>query len=704
MLPNNKKNKRRRYIRYPIELKAELLIEKPVSVQCRILDFCSGGFFLELIEANTEIPLHKNIKLRFTIGPESSGENFEINARAVHITSPGIGVAVDHMPVSVLNALTHAANADLTAFVNDRRSSTPNKINQEDCKKAFKHFLLDKLPPLLAQFFDSLSEELENVNQHIQYLANQSQLDDLKTTLQLNRETFVSEYCSSVMCLVDAMSEPHQQMEDNRPNGNGLSLVEIDEFEDWLTISAIIRKLNIHFEEPFNKLSRELARVFGLWGTSINNPISPAVLCTGFRELVLQFELSSDINATLYYSFEKLLVNGYILLCEQATQLLLKYGPADTNAASIPDQSNRTAVKLEPTPEPYQLPIIDKSFPNQNSPQPLLFENQPLTPDCESSKPKNLQPITQITGKLLELLNEMNVIAPGLVNRSVSRSETLYSSPAESCYSAEELINALAQIQNTQGDHSSLHSDTAALNQRLRETLNSLAQGTKSLSKKDSQQLEVYSKFFDTLFHDFDLSPEIKAYLEKIHLPLLALPLQGNDFLDDDGHPALGILNQLGALESALKNDKAKGQNKVKNALNRLIDRIVHEASSNPTVFTEVEHELEGITQRVTQASDLKIQQIIETHEAQQNGEILERSVQQTIDQRMAGRPIPAIIPLLLKSGWQQLLVNAELNQEKHPDEKLKYLDVLENLMFWYYEPDSIRKIQAGSIKKPSDL
>ena len=45
-------------------------------------------------------------------------------------------------------------------------------------------------------------------------------------------------------------------------------------------------------------------------------------------------------------------------------------------------------------------------------------------------------------------------------------------------------------------------------------------------------------------------------------------------------------------------------------------------------------------------------------------------------------------------------MVNAELNQKKHPDEKLKYLEVLENLIFWFYEPDSIRKIQAGSIKK----
>ena len=214
-----KKSKRRRYIRFPIELEAVLIVERAKPLQCLILDFCSGGFFLGFTQASPEISLDQLIKIRFAaLGTDSIRENFEINARVVNITPTGIGVTVDHMPVLALNALTHAANAGSIADLNEPRSSTPNKINQENCKKAFKQWLLEKLPPLLEQFFESLREELEHAAQHVDYLANSSQLDDLITTLQLNREAFVSEFCSSVISQVDGISEPRQNTENRYDN------------------------------------------------------------------------------------------------------------------------------------------------------------------------------------------------------------------------------------------------------------------------------------------------------------------------------------------------------------------------------------------------------------------------------------------------------------------------------------------------------
>lgn len=696
MLTNNRKSKRRRYIRYPIALEAVLFIEKSITVQCLILDFCSGGFFLGLKQPNTEIPLYKNIKICFAIGLETKCENFEINARTVHITSTGAGVAVDNMPVSAFNALTHVANAGSLAVINDRRSSTPNKINQENCKIAFKQLLVEKLPPLLGRFFESLRKDLEDAGQKVDYLANSSQLDDLITTLELNRESFVSEFCSSVISLVDGISEPYRKIEDISATNDELSLVDKAEFEDWLKISVIVRKLDIHFEESFNKLTREFVRVFGPFSTAINNPISPAVLCGSFREMILQFELCNKTNSILYHSFEKTLINGLIPLYEQSIQLLLKFGPADTLAPYFAEQTNKASERFQPR----HLSAVEKSISNRDGLQKFLIENHLPLQAHNPTTQKNLQPITQITGKLLDILTEINDVSPEAVKRIMSGDKSDSSNQGYSYYSDDDVVNALSKLQLTLGDNSTLHLDSTALNQRLQETLDNLSLGTKSLSKDNSQRLEIYGKFFETLFNDFDFSADIKTYLEKIHLPLLSLPLQGNDFLDDDVHPARAILNQLAALESAVKGDKAIGQIKVKNTLNRLVDRIAREASTNPAIFKEVEQELDGISKGVSLSTELKIRRLVNTHEEQQKFENTKRSVQLEIDQHIGGRPIPAIIPLLLKSGWQQLLLDAELNKEKNSAEKLKYLAVLDDLIFWHYEPDSIRKIQAGSIKK----
>ena len=129
---------------------------------------------------------------------------------------------------------------------------------------------------------------------------------------------------------------------------NELSLVDEEDFEDWLGISAIIRKLNNHFEDACNQLTRGFARVFGRSIVLTYNPISPAVLCDSFREVVLPFELSNKINSTLYHGFEKQLINGLVPLYEQATLLLSKYERAETKAADPPDQPHKAADRPKP--------------------------------------------------------------------------------------------------------------------------------------------------------------------------------------------------------------------------------------------------------------------------------------------------------------------------------------------------------------------
>ncbi|CAD6875909.1 hypothetical protein [Methylomonas fluvii] len=62
-----KKSKRRRYIRYAIDLNALLIIDQTDTLECRILDFCSGGFYLVFDKTHPQILLHKNIKIHFSI-------------------------------------------------------------------------------------------------------------------------------------------------------------------------------------------------------------------------------------------------------------------------------------------------------------------------------------------------------------------------------------------------------------------------------------------------------------------------------------------------------------------------------------------------------------------------------------------------------------------------------------------------------------
>jgi diguanylate cyclase (GGDEF)-like protein len=662
-----------------------------------ILDFCSGGFFLGFKQPNVEIPLEKNIKIRFTVSSESGNEDFEIDARAVHLTPTGVGVTAD-MPVSAFNALTKKANYGARTVLLDKHSSTPNKLNQENCKHSLKQLLIENLPLLLINFFDIVGGDLEKAKEHSQHFTNRSLLDDLLTTLQLGRESFVSEFCSSVISQVEYISKTNQNKEDIFTANTPLALIDKDEFDDWLNMSAVIRKLNNRFEDKINQLTRELSRVFGRSKGIINNPISPAILCDNFREIILQFELNNNIRRVIYNTFNKVLIDNLDRLYEQSNTILLKYDSADTTTHYSSDQPNPHLKK--PIPHDHRLPDHEKITPIRSDRQPLLTADHKPLHSTTPSKHKNIQPISQVAGKLIAILNELNTASPEAINKELTNDQTDSIAKAYSSFSSEDVVAAILKIQHNIDENHALHRDSTTFNKRLQDALKNFGKGSKSLSGNDAQHLEIYGKFFETLFNKIEPSSAIKPYLEKIHLPLLSLALQGNDFIDADTHPVRNILNQLAILESAVKDNKVIRAINIKDKLDHLVERIVQESSTNPDVFTEVEQELADIVKQVTKSTDLIIKRIVETYDGQQKFEATKRLVQQEIDRRIGGRPVPAIILQLLKSGWQQLLVIAELNKEKRQEEKLKYLTVIDDLTFWFYEQESILKIQASSIQK----
>ncbi|WP_446811243.1 DUF1631 family protein [Methylomonas sp. 2BW1-5-20] len=672
------KSKRRRYIRYAIDLKALLIIEELTAIDCRILDFCTGGFFLGLGNSSADISLNKIITVRFAIQQEFGLKTYEVNAKICRVSAAGVGVFVEHMPVATFEALKKAAHSSTNAGSSESLDAPSKELNQENFKHAFKNMLLDQLPILLGNFFETINEDLERANEHFELFENSSVLDDFVTTLKLNRGLIASEFCCSVVYQVDYISDSIEIKHDPLSH-DSLALIEKQDFEDWLNMSAIIRKLNSYFDEELNLLVREFCRVFGrLSNADINNPISPAILCDSFREIILQLELSGNVKKTIYSGFGKTLVHNLPVLYKKTETILAKCKSASIVTPIYGYQGSR--VQDSPKPLSQQVPVSQDSFLN-----PVAFSSH-------GSK----QPLAQVTGKLLNILNETAVMsAAGLYGDNKESLEETHS-----FFNADEVLSAIARIQKNVTAKSLPHLDPSALQRNLNDSLKNSVDTAKSLSNADVHHLEVYGKFFETLLGDLTFSSEIKSYLESIYLPLLSLPLQGNDFLDAESHPVRNILNQLAVLEPAVKSNRVIKNINIKDTIEKAIARISNESISNPKVFAEVEHELDNVAKQVAKSLDINIKRTVEPYEGQQKLETARLSIRQEIDKRLAGKTVPAIIPTLLESGWKNLLVIAELNLEQDPAEKQKYLKVIDDLMFWFYEQESLLKMQSISIEE----
>lgn len=672
MQAHSKKIKQRRYIRYAIELKAVLVVDELQRFDCVILDFCAHGLYLKITQATFEISFPKDIKIQFRIYSEQRVQAFEVKAQVMHHAANGIGVLIDNMPLTTFNALKSQTVLGAKNVKDIDGSEKP--LKHGNFELFFKQALVEQLDKLVVNFFETLKQNLARVNLHSDYFSSRSELDDLVTTLKLNSETCTSEFCQSVVDQIDSITETSLKKEDITNFDRPLSLVEKEDFEDWLNMSSVIRKLSNHFEEQINQITRELSRILGRSKTIINNPVSPTVLCDCWRDILLQFDLDNKIKKALYSCFGRSLFESLPTFYQQVESTLKAQASAENKVVDTYSSSNGQASFHEV----HKVPVLHN------------YGDRDVN--------KQQQSITHIAGKLLDILKEVD-----LHNENISESDSPHDVAhmffqENSYFDKNEIATAITQLQS-QAASKDIHQSYAVLQNRLQELLKNLTDKPKVFSDGDSNCLNIYGKFFETLFNDSALSADLKSYLEDIHLPLMALPLQGNEFLESDSLPVKNILNQLAILGHAMKGNKTARKNSIQEFLHHFTKRIAQEVPANPNVLLELDKELTVFTKQLTKTIDSRIKHIIDIHEGQQKLALAKQTIQREIDKRIAGRAVPTVIPMLLDAGWRHLLVFAELNKAKQADKKAIYLNVLDDLLFWLYEQDSVLKIQSSSIQ-----
>ncbi|MCQ8103991.1 DUF1631 family protein [Methylomonas sp. SURF-2] len=678
MRSKSNKIKQRRYIRYAIELKAVLVVDEFQRFECLLLDFCAHGLFLRITQANFEISLPKNVKIQFRIVSEQGLQAFEVAAQVMHHSGNGIGVLIDNMPLTTFNALKSQMVPGIgtsTDFDGSGRSQAYGRF-----KLFLTQALLELLEKLVLNFFEMLSQNLTRVNLHSEYFASRSELDDLVTTLKLNIETCTSEFCHSVVEQIDSITDNSQKKEDITSFDRPLSLVEKEDFEDWLNMSAVIRKLSNQYEDPINQVTRELSRIFGRSKTTINNPVTPAILCDCWREILLQFNLDNNKKKALYSCFGRSLFESLPVFYQQVDSSLKTQG--SLVGKYLDDQagvSNKRALNSGRS--------ANRDGNAAASSRVNLTTREPYQPAA-----------VHIVSKLFDILQEVSlsrVDEPGFTDASEGGSAF---SVNNNYFDPNEICLAIAQLQQHAGD-GKIHQNYAAFKNSLQDILKKLSDKPKVFSPNDGNRLNIYGKFFETLLNDSGIPSDLKPYFESIHLPLMLLPLQGNEFLESESNPAKNIINNLAVLGQAVNGHKTAKANSIKEFMSDFTGRIARDAPANPDIWLELEKEIDSFTKNIKKTVDSRINHIIEIHKGQQKLALAKQAIQDEIDKRIAGKAVPIVIPMLLDAGWRNLLVFAELNKEKQGDKIRSYLNVIDDLMFWLYEQDSVVRIQASSIQ-----
>lgn len=176
-----------------------------------------------------------------------------------------------------------------------------------------------------------------------------------------------------------------------------------------------------------------------------------------------------------------------------------------------------------------------------------------------------------------------------------------------------------------------------------------------ALEQADDDVINLVSMLFDFILDDQGLATEIKALIGRLQIPLLKVAISDKGFFSNDEHPARQLLNLLA--RAGAQWSPAQGMDdELYRAIEEAVFRILNDYDDDAALFGELLHEFGDFFQRQVQHTERVEARIREVEEGRARAEAARAAVAQALDQRLAGRALPALAVRLLREGWQQVL------------------------------------------------
>lgn len=573
------------------------------EIECDIADFCLGGLFLKFASSGKDgawIEEQKDTTVRIAFTPAAGldGKPQEFAARLVRQSESGVGVTFDEPPVAALLALNKVAAASRNQKTNIRLygSEDINELKQL-CKTRLKQAVEDSF----ARFGELIIPRLEGASTTAKSILEQQELLDALWQIHPAIGDVQSRCQNMVLSRLESFGAGKEI--DGRDAAD-LSIVEKDDFEDWLSIAAVNNRLNDRFSRELAILELRLEKVYGFALDMKNNPLAPAMICNGVRQAFADMPLALEVRRIVYAAMQEALEEPLAALYENLLKALPEVERERKLAAPV--------VRIAPPPAPAEAGM---SLGGVASSLMGRVRQHRL-----SGKPGGASTVSlDMPESSLKALQEL--IASGRI-------------PA--ARQAEAVVSA-----------------------------------------------NVFGELINAVNMEKSVPAEVMPQFRQMEDSLLQLALLDPGYLNNTGHPAHAALNAIDRLSLVSSNDGKIEDERVLRHISHWAQRVQREAAQNPGVFEEVRAQAEKVLRPLMKERGMRIAQLQAALEGWQKTGQASRAVLRQLDQRVAGKSVPAVVLDLFASGWRNYLIRVVLRKGVGSAEEAEAWGVIDKLLGW---------------------
>lgn len=626
---------------------------------CKIVDYSQDGMFVTIDDErylkavrNRLTDLDSIVTITFKVGKRYVA----IDGVVVHQKDNGMGVRYLHKNPKHLEAINEAAAGSAKVLDGLAPEVGEGKKNLAAAKKSnlvklanakTKAYLEDKFP----DFFTALNEMLLSDAEIQSSDAAQHQYFDAMAAFKKHANRIRDQVVATVVA--DASNVANGRWKESKTissadtKDSSLSLVEKDDFEDWLIVRVATSRTELQFREILIELQLRLDVAFGTETSGrVYNPYGPSAFCHAFYEAIRAIKLTKKVEKLVFKSFQEIVLSSLGVLYKGINKLLI-------DADVLPDVDVTKYLASQ---------ALKKRSPNEeketaSTPDQVAGASDELSANAEQVSDASASPIKgsyqqlqaglararsaySTASKLWQLHNKKE---PG---ESGELRTTLDEHMSEAAVS--EYNRALDQVRG-QVLQGAVNLDTPG---SLKHHIAQASGPNSTLSEQDYESADMIESLFNNIVESERIEQTLRSDLRKLEIPLLEVLLSDPSLFTADFHPARQAVNYL-----ALLSDRAS-INVVPNKpiIRQCIDQIVQSGGRDQDGMQTALDQLDGLVEKEKKLIERNLSRVTEACEGQEKVKTANVMVEKELHNRFDGLMVPNPILSLVANGWRELM------------------------------------------------
>ena len=626
---------RRLHVRQTLQVDARVGIEGGPSRACQIKDFCAGGLFLAVEDANGSgiaigdktLERHDELIVRFSSTVKGTAKEFEVTVLVARVVTGGMGVSFEGRNGLAIHALNHllrkpvqaAAHGAVPAAAEGMLDNVVEVADTSSILAAYRRRVMAFLESNLIALFEHARDSLFASARDARAREEQSAFFDAIQELDGLKESVQTAF-------LESMASQLQQPGARLPSTEALVsdtgtldvvLVDTGTFDDWVIIKDMISRAGPKYDKRQQEIAARLSKLVNAAISDDNNPVGLTGIGFTFHDAIQNLGAGHTSRQTILRSFEEVIVAGLGTLYDDLSDILSNREVSSEVERTVAD---RPVSVEQDVGKPDESAVADAA-PAENLDPDLPEQGSSNPTSALGIDPASITPPPVVVGNLLHTARSLLIL-----ERQAKASDNLPAAltdmagaqpvppPAIGSKSLDQVIDALSILQRSVKFTATDNEGPLALKERLMTTWR--AAGLR-IADGEGDAVEVISNLLDAILDDPLVTPRVKSCVRRLAIALVKVALQDRDLFNDSKHPARQFINVLGCVELA-QDGSVIANGAWQTTVDPLVDRVVHGYERDTVIFEQVLIDLENMVKRQEEYFSENVSRIVQERNQQQ--------------------------------------------------------------------------------------